>query len=652
MVSSKRSIVMSVVLACLLALVAGPAAALGLGQIRVISQVNEPLLAEIPIISNDPSELEQLQARLASPETFRRIGLEPPEGVVADLRFAVALDAQGRPVVRVTSIEPIRQPLLTFLIEVDWGQGRLVREYSALIDAPNAAAAPVQPAIQAATAAPDNRITRLPQEPVAQMEPLPQEVAVPTSPTTATTATPATPAAPAWQYSGRVVTASNSPSGDYSVNRGDTLSQIAASLRLDGNYNLDQTMLALLRSNPEAFIDGNINLVKAGAVLRMPEQAELARLDRAEAAAVVRAQVRSWQQARQPQPQPVRADVSVANNDTPNPNAPDGNAGNTDVRLEIVPPSGGDTPGTQSGLSAGGEGEMLRTQALQEELASRDAEVGELRARVAELENLQQKQHKLIELKDSKLAAVEQSLAQVRADAGQTVAVTDAASESGSLANIAPWLIGGGIVLLLAALIWWLLRRRPVAVAPKTSSSQRGYDSAELAAGMSKSGNTAASANAATATPETTAARMPGTQPHSPQESSESASAETSASDSSFATSTPASVEPSASAVDATAPELELEPDPPEPEPEAEPTTPTWHADEEPMQVTSDMQVSSNPPVAPVAGKPAMRDNLALAKAYIDLGDENAARGLLREVMNHPDPAARKEATRLLRDMD
>ncbi len=79
---------------------------------------------------------------------------------MADLQFASALDARGNPVIRVTSSRPIDQPLLTFLIEVDWGQGRLVREYTALIDAPRTAAAPMQPSIQAPQAAPSNTIIR------------------------------------------------------------------------------------------------------------------------------------------------------------------------------------------------------------------------------------------------------------------------------------------------------------------------------------------------------------------------------------------------------------------------------------------------------------------------------------------------------------
>src|SRR5690606_8895785 len=119
-----------------LALVASPAFALGLGQIQVRSQYGEPLLAEIPIVSSDPAELRQLQARLASPETFARIGLQPPEGLVRNLQFNVALDVSGRPVIRVTSTEPVDQPLPPLLSEPGGAQGRLERAHSPLLDAP------------------------------------------------------------------------------------------------------------------------------------------------------------------------------------------------------------------------------------------------------------------------------------------------------------------------------------------------------------------------------------------------------------------------------------------------------------------------------------------------------------------------------------
>ncbi|MFZ2751824.1 MAG: FimV/HubP family polar landmark protein, partial [Lysobacteraceae bacterium] len=283
--------------------------ALGLGQINVISQRDQPLLAEIPIISTDSSELEALQARLASPETFVRIGLSPPEGIVSDLQFSVALDARGRPVIRVTSAAPVQQSLLTFLVEVDWGKGRLVREYSALLDTPQTAAAPTQPPIQEATVDPGNAVVRLPDPPPAPANPLEAAapIAVPLPPTP--TPTEQTASVPNDVLSSPVpmpIPLPVEPSelatatpidvvagGDTrAVRPGETLGGIAAGL--GRGHSLDQTILALLRANPEAFIDGNANRLKAGAVLRIPDDASIAQYTPDEAAVVVREQAAQW----------------------------------------------------------------------------------------------------------------------------------------------------------------------------------------------------------------------------------------------------------------------------------------------------------------------------------------------------------------------
>src|SRR5690606_36508760 len=273
-VHKRMPIVVVALLAMAMSLTALPAMALGLGQVEVLSRPGEPLVAEIPIISSNPGELAQLQARLASPETFRRIGLEPPDGAVSNLRFAVAVDADGQPVVRVTSPAPIDQPLLTFLLEVDWGQGRLVREYSVLLDAPESAVAIAQPPIQApqpppstavvrpddaiqpVATAPDVQTEMLPEEPVPE-PPAPVAVAEPEpEPIPPPAPQPVAPPPPAPVV--QAPPAPSAPSGDYGpVQRGQTLSEIAAGLGV-GDYSLNQTMLALLRANPDAFIDCNI----------------------------------------------------------------------------------------------------------------------------------------------------------------------------------------------------------------------------------------------------------------------------------------------------------------------------------------------------------------------------------------------------------
>ena len=452
-----------------LALLSNAALALGLGEIKVKSQPGQPLLAEIPIISSEQGELEQLRARLASPTTFERVGLPRPQGLVNELDFSVALDEAGRPVVRVTSRTPVDVPAVNFLIEVDWGQGRLVREYSALVSAPGTLAAASQPVIDAPVAAPTDTIAR-PVQPVVMATP-PESVPAERTPL------PAPPRAPA----PAPVAAAPAPQvapGDAlaPVRRGQSLSQVAAPLARAQGYTLDQAMVALLRANPEAFINGNINLLKQGAVLRVPESAEAQTIREDEAAALVRSQIAEWRRARAPIPQPA-AVVEPAAAATTAPQAPR-TAPMADARLEIAPAAAGTSgSGTQSGVSAGGEGEMLANEQLQqskEDLAAREAEVQELRSQVAELEKLKAQQEKLLAMKDSDLAAAQQRLAQ----------------GSGGEGGVPVWAWAGFALLFVGALAWGFAQRRQrIAPAPVPRNPVFGHapaDSraAELAAAM------------------------------------------------------------------------------------------------------------------------------------------------------------------------
>ena len=451
-----------------LALLSNAALALGLGEIKVKSQPGQPLLAEIPIISSEQGELEQLRARLASPTTFERVGLPRPQGLVNELDFSVALDEAGRPVVRVTSRTPVDVPAVNFLIEVDWGQGRLVREYSALVSAPGTLAAAGQPVIDAPVAAPTDTIAR-PAQPVVATPPesVPAERAPLTAP----------PRAPAPAPVAAVPAAQIAPGDALApVRRGQSLSQVAAPLARAQGYTLDQAMVALLRANPEAFINGNINLLKQGAVLRVPESAEAQTIREDEAAALVRSQIAEWRRARAPIPQPA-AVVEPAAAATTAPQAPR-TAPVADARLEIAPAAAGTSgSGTQSGVSAGGEGEMLANEQLQqskEDLAAREAEVQELRSQVAELEKLKAQQEKLLAMKDSDLAAAQQRLAQ----------------GSGGEGGVPVWAWAGFALLFVGALAWGSAQRRQrIAPAPVPRNPVFGHapaDSraAELAAAM------------------------------------------------------------------------------------------------------------------------------------------------------------------------
>ena len=640
--------------------------ALGVGQIRVLSQRDQPLLAEIPILSSDPSELEALQARLASPETFARVGLSAPQGVVSDLHFSVAVGSDGRPVIRVTSPTPVQQPLLTFLVEIDWGSGKLVREYSALIDTPQTAAAPVQPPIEEAATtastvgdtggtierAPDPLPT--PPTPPPQVASAPPPAVVPTpapTPTPVETAPePVSAATPVQIPDADRVRNEPAPTGGDShlVQRGETLAGIASGLGRP--FNLDQTIVALLRANPSAFIGGNANRLKAGSVLRIPDDAGIARYTPDEAAVVMREQVAQWRGASRTLPQPPAVAGAPAIPRSARPPGSDAHpvAG---ARLEITPPSAKDAKkaGTRSGVSAGGEGDMVRQQELQETretLAARDAEVQELKARVAELEQLQKKQNELISMKDSALASAEKRLAQSQS---QPPSPPAAARDAGT--PLAPWLGLGGGLLVLGLGGWWWLRRRAASAAPvapaKPAATERSRDTERLAAAIPKAGDAAPAAD--TAAPAPTPAPAP-----SPA---------------------PTAAEPAWNKLAKPA-----EPEPAKPASLRPRTVPTWHSGgvsvapmNEPQTPppapapapTASTPQASLPLTPPVEAPPAAstqtagsgnatsgQGRLDLAKAYLDLGDRDTARTLLLEVATRGDSVdVRREAERLLQEL-
>ena len=416
----------TVVLSMLLALLALPAWALGLGQLQLKSRLNEPLLAEIPVVSADPEELIDLQARLASPETFLRVGLPLPDKLVSDLQFAVVQDAAGRPLIRVTTAGPVRMPAWTFLVEVAWNQGKLVREYSVLLAAPEAVADnAMQPAVALPEPAPSNQILR--------PAPAPAPVPAPTAAAAPVTAPSAVPAGDALR-----------PLGE--VRRGQTLSEIAAAIRRPGQ-DLDALMAALLESNPHAFIGGDIDRLRSGALLRLP--AALADAAAVEAFAGIAAAARRQAGAAAPDA------IEVASAAAPVPGArlPRARA----ARLEIIPAAAGRgaPAAARPGSGTGGEGDVQMTQQLQEAretIASRDAEVQELKARVGELENMQKQQAQLLQMKDTALAAAQQKLQQREAQA-----TPPAANASGASSLL--WL-GWLLPLALALAAGWLWHRR------------------------------------------------------------------------------------------------------------------------------------------------------------------------------------------------
>ena len=457
-----------------------PASALELERIEVKSGVGQPLLAEIPVVSAAPSELHDLHVRLASPATFARIGLERPRGLVASLQFRLAHDGRGQPVIRVTSKAPVERDFLTFLVQVEWGDGRMVREYSLSLSAPATRDSRLPPPIEMPRVAMSNGIARA-LEPVAiplavdaleAGEATGADVApVPSIPLAGTTTTavpgqnmagqdpkPATPSqakppvsaaqppVPASQIDARRQRAP----GDYGpVRAGDMLSGIAQAF-VDDRHTLNQAMLALLRVNPDAFIGGNINLLRRGAILRAPQPAELSRYDAAQAAAMVREHIRSWRAGKPVPPQPAALPPAV----TPGRKATQA-VGSTRVaaaRLEISPEPDDVIPllpaQDEAAAGTGVDEPHASAAGAGAAQAARDAEIMELRARVSELDALQRQHQALLALGNGQWAAP-------RADG----------------AGIWPWL--AAILAVMMPIAWGLGRRfGRAAAAPDDDGAQ------------------------------------------------------------------------------------------------------------------------------------------------------------------------------------
>ncbi len=406
--------------------------ALGLGGISVKSGLNEPLVAEIVVNEGTPDEAEGLIAKLASAQDFSRVGLDL-SGVSVPLAFDVVEDGDGRTTIRVTSESPVREPFLSFLVDVTWPKGRLLREYTVLLDPPVVAPAVigsrtvVEPVREAAPLpAPEPLPPSLSDAPAAAPVDAAAEAPAATPaeapaadaplPASGATADPASEPAPSEPAPSAAVVAPSGP-GEYGpVAAGETLWEVASAARPGADITLNQMMLAIVRANPDAFVGGNANQLRRGAVLRIPSAADARAIAVADAAAEIAAQNEAWQASRAPT---LVADGGAA---APAGRAPAPGASRDDSRLELVPPRSGnrstgtgvDRPGTAGGTdTAQIRADLARTR---EQLASREQEAVELRSRVRELERIQSDQDRLVTLKDSEIATLQRQLAEAQAE--------------------------------------------------------------------------------------------------------------------------------------------------------------------------------------------------------------------------------------------
>ena len=248
--------------------------ALGLGEIRLNSALNQPFDAEIELVSAAQEDLAALRASLASSDTFLRYGLDRP-AYLSDFTFRV-VSSGGKDVLKVTSPRPVTEPFVTLLVEATWPRGRLLREYTVLLDPP--VFAPTPTASEPAVAAPRSSAPTQAAAPV-RSEPAPPPAIAPSEP------------APRRAAAGVAV----EPGSTYRVQPRDTLWQIASAAYPGTRADVNRAMVAIYQSNPQAF-SGNINLLRADSELRMPSSGDVSAISASAAADEVARQFKAWQE--------------------------------------------------------------------------------------------------------------------------------------------------------------------------------------------------------------------------------------------------------------------------------------------------------------------------------------------------------------------
>jgi pilus assembly protein FimV len=412
--------------------------ALGLGEIEVNSFLNQPLNAEIEVISARPGEVDDLLVSLASREAFTRAGLARPQHLL-DLRFSVKKSEDGsQATIVVSSRGAIKEPFLNFLIEADWSKGRLLREFTLLLDPPFFAEQPAaaEPASETATPSEERAasevsessevIATVSDEPTTSSETVTEPVVFSEDTSSSQSASPPASSEYVADESKNII------EGDVLVVKGDTLWSIASRYK-DDAHSMAQVMLAFQRTNPDAFTDGNINNLKVGSVLRAPSRDELDAMGEQAAYAEMLLQNGLWDEyvARV-------SGGSISSGGSDASTTGGDSAAQADGELSLLMPGEGDSESTGIGDSA--DVEQLRTKlALAEEeleatrIENKDLEsrIAELQARLSKVEELQ----KMVEIEDDSLAQLqadqESDSAQAEAqDSVEATAGEDAISET------------------------------------------------------------------------------------------------------------------------------------------------------------------------------------------------------------------------------
>jgi len=371
---------LAVMVAALGAFQADVVSALGMGDVSLNSALNQPLDAEIRLLNTNDLDSTQVRISLADQAAFKRSGVER-EFFLSNIEFTVQLDGSGNGVIKLTTQEPVVEPFLNFLVETRWPSGRLLREYTVLLDLPVFSEAGTAPIEQASSARP-------------QADPVPSG---------ATTAASATAIASARRADESVGSADS-----YRVKNDDTLWKIARDSRVRRDQSVQQTMVSLQRINPQAFVAGNINRLKSGAVLRLPTETEIDSVVDRQAVQEVANQNKAWKSGGESKT------VTGSQLDATERSGPEGDQHREEARLTIAAGGGSEQSSVVDGEGDAGSGsEALRNelQSTEETLSKAERENDELHSRLDGMEEKVATLQRLLELKDDQLAVMQRDIA-------------------------------------------------------------------------------------------------------------------------------------------------------------------------------------------------------------------------------------------------
>jgi pilus assembly protein FimV len=405
--------------------------AVGLGGINVVSALGQPLMAEIELVAVGKAEKPSLVARLASSDAYKDAGLDYPYGI--KYSFQIGSRANGEPYLKLSSNREVSDPFVSLLVELSWSSGKLLREYTFLLDPPGyVAAQPKSAAVQAtapvtvqsvpliATAA-----KREEEKPLADMSaarPVEKQVV-------------AAPAKP--EQAGRA----NVAAGAITVMSGDSLNKIAARTKPD-EVSLERMLVALYRANANQFDGKNMNRIQSGKILRIPDQDEVMQVAQPEAVQEIRTHTADWSAYRQK----LAATASTSHKTEATRQVATGKITSlttdkapaaSESSKEVLRLSKGEAPGDKALPGAAGRGAQDRRNAAAEDAIAKSKAASESKTRAALLESNQKDMQRLAQLK-TEAAALTASAAASRINAASAVAAaSEVAAASVAVSQVA-----------------------------------------------------------------------------------------------------------------------------------------------------------------------------------------------------------------------